>query len=58
MRREGRSDKMGDYAIAVDAASGTLTAEERRHLRATGEVPDWFLPDVERRAGQIRKQRP
>ncbi|MBC3842371.1 hypothetical protein GXW82_25810 [Streptacidiphilus sp. 4-A2] len=57
MRREGSSDRMGDYALAVDAASGTLSAEERKHLRATGEVPEWFLAEVERRATVIKKQR-
>lgn len=56
LRREKRSNKLGDYAIAVDEAAQRLTADERRHLRQTGEVPSWFLPDVERRAQEIRKQ--
>lgn len=56
-RREGMSDQKMDYAIAVDRAAEQLTNEERLHLRATGEVPDWFLEDIDRRAKEIRKQR-
>lgn len=45
------------YAVAVDDAAQTLSADERQHLRATAEVPDWFMDDVERRYREIRKQR-
>ncbi|MEV8094131.1 hypothetical protein [Kitasatospora sp. NPDC085879] len=54
MRRDEASGRMADYAFAVDDAAGTLGADERRHLRATGEVPAWFLADVERRVAEIR----
>jgi hypothetical protein len=54
--RGGRSDKMGDYAFAVDDAARTLSKDERAHLRATGEAPDWFLADVERRYQEIRRR--
>jgi hypothetical protein len=57
MRREAASGKMMDYAFAVDDASGSLTPDERQHLRATGEVPEWFLADVERRVTEIRKRK-
>ncbi|QMU75512.1 hypothetical protein GXW83_06905 [Streptacidiphilus sp. PB12-B1b] len=57
MRREGRADTMDDYAFAVDDAAGKLSAEERAHLRATGELPEWFLGEVERLAAVIKKQR-
>ncbi|MDN3023464.1 hypothetical protein [Streptomyces sp. S.PB5] len=57
LRREHASDKMTDYAVAVDAAAQALSATERTHLRATAELPDWFLPDVERRYRQLRKRR-
>lgn len=57
LRRQDRTDRMGDYAFAVDEAARALSAEERRHLRATGEVPDWFLGEVEQRAAVLRKQR-
>ncbi|MBW8701565.1 hypothetical protein MBT84_18320 [Streptomyces sp. MBT84] len=45
------------YAVAVDDAAQTLSADERQHLRATAEVPDWCMGDVERRYREIRKQR-
>ncbi|WP_457028343.1 hypothetical protein [Kitasatospora sp. P5_F3] len=57
MRRDGTAQKMGHYAFAVDAAADRLTADERRQLRATGEVPGWFLADVEQRAAERRKRR-
>ena len=56
-RRDEASDKLADYAFAVDAAANNLTLEERRHLRSTGEVPAWFLSDVEQRAAEIKKKR-
>ncbi|MBF9068110.1 hypothetical protein [Streptacidiphilus fuscans] len=55
MRRESMSGKKLDYALAVDAASEQLT--QRLHLRATGEVPDWFTADVDQRVAALRKQR-
>ena len=57
LRREAASDRMSDYAIAVDRASGRLSAQERAHLRATGELPPWFLDAVEQRAAELRRQR-
>jgi len=57
LRRERGSDRMHVYAVAVDDAAQTLSADERQHLRATAEVPDWFMDDVERRYREIRKQR-
>ncbi|MCD0482138.1 hypothetical protein LO771_06830 [Streptacidiphilus sp. ASG 303] len=57
MRRESASGKMHEYAFAVDDAAGTLTAAEREHLRATGELPEWFLADVERRVAEMRKRK-
>jgi hypothetical protein len=54
--RDKRSDKLGDYAIAVDEAAQRLSREERTRLRATGQVPDWFLAEVESRAKELGKQ--
>jgi hypothetical protein len=56
-RRDEASEKFADYAFAVDDAANNLTPEERKHLRSTGEVPAWFLSDVEQRAAEIRKSR-
>ena len=57
LRRERLSDKMTDYAIAVDASAQALSPDERRRLRTTAQVPDWFMADVERRYQVIRKRR-
>ncbi|GAA4209545.1 hypothetical protein [Actinocatenispora rupis] len=54
-QRDAMTGKMGDYAFAVDDAARTLRPDERAHLRATGEVPDWFLADVERRFIALRR---
>ncbi|MEV6193377.1 hypothetical protein AB0M19_13370 [Streptomyces sp. NPDC051920] len=56
-RRERLSEKMTYYSIAVDASAQTLSPEERRHLRATAQVPDWFRPDVQRRYEEISRRR-
>ncbi|MFH9983031.1 hypothetical protein ACH4ND_28135 [Streptomyces sp. NPDC017179] len=55
IRRERLSDKMTDYSIAVDASA--QSPDERRHLRTAGQVPDWFMADVEQRYQKIRKRR-
>ena len=57
LRNERRADSLADYAFAVDALANTLSTEERTHLHATGEVPAWFLPEVERQAAEIKKSR-
>jgi hypothetical protein len=48
------SDKMGDYAFAVDDVAQRLSTPERRTLRSTGAVPPWFLDHVEQRYAEIR----
>lgn len=57
MRRGGASEKKADYAVAVDIAATRLSPEERAHLRATGEVPDWFTTDIDGQVQTLRKQR-
>jgi hypothetical protein len=57
IRNERTSDRPADYAFVVDATASTLSPAERAHLRATGQVPDWFLPEVERQAAKIKKSR-
>jgi hypothetical protein len=49
------SGRMAYYAEAVDELAGQLSAEERRTLRLTKQVPAWFLPRVEDRATELRK---
>ncbi|WP_354637552.1 hypothetical protein [Kitasatospora camelliae] len=56
MRRELASGRMADYALAVDDTAETLTAEERRTLRAERTLPARFMPEVERRYQEIRKR--
>jgi hypothetical protein len=46
--------RMAYYVVACDDLAGKLSAEERRALRATGELPEWFLPAVE---GHVRASR-
>ncbi|PYC77447.1 hypothetical protein C7C46_18775 [Streptomyces tateyamensis] len=55
MRQERTSQRMADYALAVDDTAERLSAEERRQLRASRELPAWFMPEVERRFAAIRK---
>jgi hypothetical protein len=48
--REKADEMMHEYAFAVDDASRQLKPEERQVLRQTGQVPGWFMSDVQRRA--------
>jgi hypothetical protein len=45
------------YEFACLELSERLTPDEQGRLRATGELPDWFLPDLKARAAEIRKRR-
>ncbi|GAA2744941.1 hypothetical protein [Kitasatospora cinereorecta] len=56
MQQEATSGRMADYALAVDDAAETLSAEERRTLRETSTLPGWFMDDVERRYQEIRRR--
>lgn len=49
--------KMQRYAIAAYEVSARLNPDERQALRATGQVPTWFLPAVLDQAKTIRKGR-
>jgi hypothetical protein len=40
-------------SLAVDEVSRRLSDEERMALRATGRVPDWFIPEVRATARHI-----
>jgi hypothetical protein len=46
-RRAQTEDKMNDYAFVVDDLARRLSPDERMRLRATGKLPDWFLPAVD-----------
>jgi hypothetical protein len=50
--------RLAPYEFASVELSGRLTSEEADRLSATGELPDWFLPALEARAGEIRRSRP
>jgi hypothetical protein len=53
--RERTSERMGDYALAVDDVAQQLSDDERRVLRATGQVPDWFLEAVRDRYASLHR---
>ncbi len=57
MRGDMVSDRLANYAIAVDELAGQLSPEERQTLRQTGQVPAWFLGRVQERAARIRQAR-
>jgi hypothetical protein len=50
------SDRMRAYAFACDRVTGILSVDEQQALSATGSLPDWFLPEVQRVAKRIRKR--
>ncbi len=49
--REFASEKAQSYAFAVSDAVADLSAEDRKILRRTGQVPDWFAARVEELRG-------
>jgi hypothetical protein len=59
VRVEGQENlakgKIRRYAFAVDDVAGRLSDEERRILRTTGKVPDWFLEAVRERYRELRR---
>jgi hypothetical protein len=44
--QDATSKQMRRYAIVVDDLSRRLSKEDLATLRATGRVPEWFLPLV------------
>jgi hypothetical protein len=42
-----RSDRMARMSLVVDDLAARLNPDERRVLRETGAVPEWFVPTVE-----------
>jgi hypothetical protein len=52
--RQMNKTRMMQYSLAVKAASEKLTDEERMRLRAEGDVPPWFLDEVERQRRTVK----
>jgi hypothetical protein len=52
--RQMNSARMMQYSLAVKAASEKLSDEERMRLRAEGDVPPWFLDEVERQRRTVK----
>jgi len=46
--------RMMQYSLAVKNASEKLSDEERMRLRAEGDVPPWFLDEVERQRKTVK----
>jgi hypothetical protein len=49
--------RLAPYEFACLELSERLTPDEEDRLRATGELPDWFVPELKVRAAEIRKRR-
>jgi hypothetical protein len=49
--------RMHRWSFAVHDVAQRLDAEERRVLRTTGRVPDWFLDAVRKRYRELRRRR-
>jgi hypothetical protein len=49
--------RMRRWSFAVHDVAQRLDAEERRVLRTTGRVPDWFLDAVRKRYRELRRGR-
>lgn len=49
-------DRARAYAFACDRLADRLQQEERERLRASGELPAWFLPQLDRDAAVWRRR--
>jgi hypothetical protein len=56
MDAEARSDRMRWLVVACDDLAQRLAPDERQRLRASGELPVWFLPEVLEQARVLRRQ--
>ncbi|WP_141581532.1 hypothetical protein [Actinomadura sp. WMMA1423] len=54
--QEASGGRLKQFAIPVDVVSERLSPDERRLLRAEGELPDWFFDAVEEER-RVRKNR-
>ena len=54
--QEIRGDRMLAYVVAADIAAQRLSPEERRLLRATGELPAWFLDAVREAHAELKRR--
>jgi hypothetical protein len=54
---ESQIRRLAPYEFACLELSERLTPDEEERLRATGELPDWFMADLKTRAAEIRKRR-
>jgi hypothetical protein len=49
-------DQMASLVLACEQLSGRLTDDERQALRSSGTLPNYFLPELQREAKEIRQQ--
>jgi hypothetical protein len=57
LTRSAIKGRMMRYSFAVDDVAQRLRPEEREVLRATGQLPDWFMDAVESRVRELRRER-
>jgi hypothetical protein len=55
LARGMRDDRLAPLKFAASELADELSTDERKRLRQSGELPDWFLPRVQDRAVAIRK---
>jgi len=56
MTTEGRGENMRSLVLACDEVGERLTADELATVRASGQLPAWFVPAVHAHARELRRQ--
>lgn len=56
MTHEGKGENMRSLVLACDEVSERLSPVELAAVRATGRLPEWFVPAVHAQARDIRRQ--
>ncbi len=55
LSRDATSGRLAPYQLACVELSMRLTHDEASELRASGELPAWFRPELDCLAGDIRR---
>ena len=56
LAQDVRDGRMLDYVVAADVAAQRLDADERKALRATGELPEWFFGAVQEAKAALKRR--
>lgn len=54
--RDAAAARLAPFQLACVELARRLSHDEASELRASGQLPDWFRPELDRRADDIRRE--